>query len=103
MNDEKIIIKKDSMIPNDICFSCNNFENCSYVKNKKAPSYFCEEFYNYIYKKENKKEIISSYDADNYKNKENKQFKGLCINCENRERCVNSRTDSGIWHCEEYL
>jgi hypothetical protein len=30
------------------------------------------------------------------------QFKGLCSNCENRNTCVNSRMEGGVWHCEEY-
>jgi hypothetical protein len=29
-------------------------------------------------------------------------FKGLCVNCENRETCVMARAEGGIWHCEEY-
>ncbi len=34
---------------------------------------------------------------------ESTEFKGLCINCENRETCLQSRIEGGIWHCEEYL
>ncbi len=28
--------------------------------------------------------------------------KGLCINCENRDTCKETKLDGSIWHCEEY-
>lgn len=28
--------------------------------------------------------------------------KGLCRNCENSKKCMYSKTESGVWHCEEY-
>ncbi len=27
---------------------------------------------------------------------------GLCMNCENRETCPLSKTEGGIWFCNEY-
>ena len=29
-------------------------------------------------------------------------YKGLCINCENREICRLAKSEGGVWHCEEY-
>jgi hypothetical protein len=29
-------------------------------------------------------------------------YKGLCVNCEKRVVCIHSKSDVGIWHCEEY-
>jgi len=29
-------------------------------------------------------------------------FKGLCINCDNRQTCRLPKSDHGVWHCEEY-
>lgn len=30
------------------------------------------------------------------------QFKGLCINCENRNTCTFSRPKGGVLFCDEY-
>uniref|UniRef100_A0A7C4CB78 Uncharacterized protein n=1 Tax=candidate division WOR-3 bacterium TaxID=2052148 RepID=A0A7C4CB78_UNCW3 len=30
------------------------------------------------------------------------QFKGLCVNCENRHDCAIRDKEIGVWHCEEY-
>ncbi|MBN2545441.1 MAG: hypothetical protein JXB50_06570 [Spirochaetes bacterium] len=99
MNSKKDFNKLYNMQLDDICSSCNNLNNCLYIKNKKFPLYFCEEFNNTLDKEEiiisqNKKQIVSSYDH---------KLKGLCINCENRFDCNHEKPEGGIWHCEEYL
>ncbi len=30
------------------------------------------------------------------------EYKGLCVNCENRNTCSVPRPEGGVWHCEEY-
>lgn len=105
MEKKKKNIKKNNVFPYSVCSSCDYFQNCSYVKNNVSPLYFCEEFSNYIYnkekiEKENKNKLISLYELGNI---ENRQLKGLCMNCENNKKCKNYKPDIGIWHCEEYI
>lgn len=30
------------------------------------------------------------------------EYKGLCVNCENRKDCAIRNKEIGVWHCEEY-
>ena len=30
------------------------------------------------------------------------KFKGLCMNCDNSDDCTYPKSESGVWHCEEY-
>jgi hypothetical protein len=30
-------------------------------------------------------------------------YKGLCVNCANRETCLYPKPEGGVWHCEEYV
>ncbi len=30
-------------------------------------------------------------------------FKGLCMNCENRKDCLLPKSEGGVWHCGEYV
>ncbi len=32
-----------------------------------------------------------------------KEFKGLCVNCANRHTCLLPKNEGGVWHCEEYV
>ncbi len=89
MENKKKNINKSNKISYDLCSSCDNLQNCSYVKNKAIPLYFCEEFSNYIYNKnniinENKAELIPIYELAN---NDTKNFKGLCMNCDNKQKC----------------
>jgi hypothetical protein len=31
------------------------------------------------------------------------EYKGLCVNCANRETCLLPKSEGGVWHCEEYV
>jgi len=48
-------------------------------------------------------ERLAAVDADAVgKEAEPEVYKGLCVNCENRETCRLAKSEGGIWHCEEY-
>ena len=32
-----------------------------------------------------------------------REFRGLCSNCANRQTCLLPKSEGGVWHCEEYL
>lgn len=87
-----------------ICSTCNNAPTCIYLKNQRRPVIQCEEFDDYSAKQPNlpvsssPAPAITSADQ----NREVSTYKGLCINCENRETCKLTKRDGGIWHCEEY-
>ncbi len=105
-DDLKRKTKKNKDI-NDICSSCNHGELCASKKTRQRPVWFCEEFDEYVPVKEQDVQEAGSLPAQSRIGSgtgedDSSQFKGLCINCENRFTCGNSKTEGGIWHCEEY-
>jgi len=32
-----------------------------------------------------------------------KELRGLCVNCANRETCLFPKSEGGVWHCEEFV
>ena len=104
MRREKLIknavadVEKD--VINDLCTTCNHYEICSKRGDRRRPIWFCEEFDNYVPVKELKLGTDSKVSFEPVE-KETQQFKGLCVNCENRKDCKLHRPNGGIWHCEE--
>jgi hypothetical protein len=37
------------------------------------------------------------------KEENEKEFRGLCVNCANRSICLFPKSEGGVWHCEEYV
>ncbi|NIM12499.1 MAG: hypothetical protein GTO45_10360 [Candidatus Aminicenantes bacterium] len=99
-------VKAEKVLYNDVCSTCNHVKICTSRKNRQGPVWFCEEFDDYVAVMEKKSvgsefQIIPPWKGSN-PIESSIEFKGLCINCENRKTCVNSRVEGGIWHCEEY-
>lgn len=82
-----------------ICTTCKHKESCVYLQNSVEPVYHCEEFY-----QEEAAAITTepevSTEAEDVD--EVVEYKGLCKNCDHRMTCVYSKSESGIWNCEEY-
>ncbi len=84
----------------DLCSTCNRTSTCSTHSTRQRPIMFCEEFDAFVPVstsaggKTVSPKPLSKQDAAKYK--------GLCVNCENRETCTTHKDEGGIWHCEEY-
>jgi hypothetical protein len=75
--------------------------NCSYVKNSDQPVLFCEEFDCYtppVVEVQPTEVQSPTLEEMNEWDK----YKGLCVNCDNRDNCAIRDVDTGVWHCEEY-
>ncbi len=97
----------EEVLYNDVCSTCNDVQLCTSRENRQRPVWFCEQFDDYVPVSEEKSvesefQIIPPWKDSNSIEAGAVQFKGLCINCENRSTCANSRVVGGIWHCEEY-
>jgi hypothetical protein len=106
MRPEKLVKKEvgniEKDVINDLCITCNHYQICSTRRDRGRPIWFCEEFDDYLPVKE--MELETDYKASFKKvKKEAQQFKGLCVNCENRKTCKLLKPNGGIWHCEEYI
>ena len=98
---------KKKEIYKDLCSTCNYGELCVSKKTRQGPVWFCEEFDGYVAVKEQEVyeagwQPAQSRVGPGIMEKDTSQFMGLCIHCENRFTCINSKTEGGIWHCEEY-
>lgn len=107
IQDDSISKTKKKENDNDICSTCIHGELCVSKKTRQGPVWFCEEFDDHVpaEKQEVQEEgFLPARSRVGPGTRENDAslFKGLCINCENRFTCSNSRTQGGIWHCEEY-
>jgi len=85
-----------------ICTTCNSGEICTSKKTRQGPVWFCEEFDNYIPVKEQPWFEAQAKAAIDTIEEDLSQFKGLCLNCEDRTKCNFIKPNGGVWHCEEY-
>jgi len=83
-----------------LCSSCINAPICCLRQKRGFDAIYCEMF-----------EVSADPIGDNRAGGnedvtapviEPSRFKGLCINCANRETCKMVKPDEGVWHCEEY-
>lgn len=88
-----------------ICSVCKDEAKCTYPKKSKRPILQCDEFepHKSLPEKKRSKSInVKNRSQDKFVSKETASYKGLCINCENRETCTFPKSDGGVWHCDEY-
>ena len=78
-----------------ICVTCIHAMTCIYRKSNIQPVVHCEEFETESCLQKETKHNTPKIIAES-------QYQGLCFNCENRETCIYTQTEGGIWHCEEY-
>lgn len=95
---------KDEKEYRGICVCCINFRFCTYRKDFGPPILYCDEFEGY--KPRVSAQKISTPPESQIKSKPEEKdyskYKGLCVNCDNRETCTYPKTEGGVWHCEEY-
>jgi len=83
---------------NDLCSTCNHSETCALRAHSGRPILYCDEFDNF--EPASKKKVVRTAAVKEVKSSKLRQ--GLCMNCENREFCVLPKSESGVWHCDEY-
>ena len=84
----------------DLCSTCNRTGTCGTRSTPQRPILFCEEFDAFV-------PVSTSAGGKTVSPKspgkqDATRYKGLCVNCENRETCTIQKDEGGIWHCEEY-
>ncbi|MBL7133651.1 MAG: hypothetical protein ISS78_06090 [Phycisphaerae bacterium] len=92
----------------DLCSTCSHAETCGNRSTPQRPIFFCEMF-----------DVLApppvvTPAAASARTRLDKpavppaarqdagQYKGLCVNCENRNTCILPRPEGEIWHCQEY-
>jgi len=85
-----------------LCANCNNTDHCTYARNARKPVQFCEMHDGYSEEpaRADLSEVLRPDPAD--LRPEVPFSKGLCVNCAHRETCAWAKSESGVWHCEEY-
>jgi hypothetical protein len=92
---------------NDLCMTCNSIAICTTRKNKQQPTWFCEEFDDYVTVSEQELPATAFQPVQpparvRTIGNTSIQAKGLCENCESFAVCQYVKPDGGVWHCEEY-
>jgi len=77
-----------------ICSNCEKLATCSYPSTI-SETWFCEEYS--VAKPEEQIRV-----AENPVQEAPDRTLGLCMNCEHRATCPLSKTEGGIWFCNEY-
>ena len=87
-----------------LCMTCEHAPDCTYRKAANRAVQQCEEFESDLPKQDKRGHLslVGSKEKPDVEPKEENRFKGLCINCENRETCVFPKPEEGVWRCEEY-
>jgi 2-keto-4-pentenoate hydratase/2-oxohepta-3-ene-1,7-dioic acid hydratase in catechol pathway len=84
----------------DLCSTCNHTEACGRRSTPERPVFFCELFEAFV-------PVAAAAPAAAAPPRPADQqgaaeYRGLCMNCENRQTCTAPRPEGGVWHCEEY-
>ncbi|MBN1347867.1 hypothetical protein JXJ21_00510 [candidate division KSB1 bacterium] len=90
-----------------LCITCIHLHTCTSKRNISEPILFCEQF-------EYDQHIVPESSADDSslariapeeivtETRPDEQFKGLCVNCSNRNHCKIPKPPGGVWHCAQY-
>jgi hypothetical protein len=84
----------------DLCWACNHGPRCMNRGTADKPVFYCEEFDTYVPVSRVSFEKASRITSDGKGGSD--KYKGLCLNCEDRETCTIRDLEGGVWHCEEY-
>jgi hypothetical protein len=95
--------KKPKALPSaeqGLCSTCNKAAHCGYKARNKRAVLFCEEFDSTVPTITEETTVESFPTLEEMR--EWDEYKGLCVNCENRKDCAIRNKEIGVWHCEEY-
>jgi hypothetical protein len=90
-----------------LCSTCNGASTCTFPRDPERPIMHCDELDSYqgdtvTVKKVAPVEPAGPKAVSEAAQKELRKYKGLCVNCENRETCTFPKPEGGVWHCDEY-
>ena len=88
-----------------LCMTCRNNTICPQARDSQHPVLYCEEFDDYIPPEQEDFSVSTSsieVEKSDEEKKISENYKGLCVNCENRKNCTILKPSGGVWHCEEY-
>ena len=85
-------VSTDKRQPQGLCTSCMHAQTCMYLKKQELPVFHCEEF------------EIAPVSGQQYKeaplrstpSERQTRYRGLCLNCENRETCIYAGAEGGV-------
>lgn len=85
-----------------LCTTCNHAKGCAFRRDPTRPVVYCDEFDSYVAPEVEEQATRSESAPTAADLNEWDQYKGLCVNCENRQDCAIRNKEIGVWHCEEY-
>lgn len=85
-----------------LCVTCNNLGSCEYRKRRGRDAICCELYDGFAVPTADRTAKATSVVSDATSTPDSIEFTGLCVNCHHRHDCELSKTQGGIWHCEEY-
>lgn len=90
-----------------LCLTCDHARSCIYPRELDRPVWQCEEFeaIDMPVDRTTVESFLAAASARRNSGLEENgkaEFKGLCLNCDNRKTCIFPKPDEGIWRCEEY-
>ncbi len=95
-------VKKSAKPLAGLCMTCNHAENCGYLRELDKPVLFCEEFDSFTPPSVEEVSPLDNVAPTVEEMRDWDKYKGLCVNCDNREHCAIRNAEIGVWHCEEY-
>ncbi len=104
---ESVVSKPMKMDHRGICSTCNNAPTCTYQKDSDPPVLQCDEFDDYVspsvtISRQRVSHSDSSHATLTSEDEDASDYRGLCVNCDNRRTCAYPKPEGGIWHCAEY-
>ena len=100
-------ITPEAIARTGLCATCRNAATCVYRSKRGFDALYCEMFDDSTTTSATER---NQGVADNPKAAMEHaageaapvSYKGLCVNCANRESCALPKPEEGVWHCEEY-
>ena len=86
----------------DLCSTCRHAGACGSRSTPERPILFCELFEVAVATPTAPTAAPDAGPPEPPASAEGVEYRGLCVNCENRHECTMTRPEGGVWHCEEY-
>ncbi len=98
--EKKTSVKKTPL--SGLCTTCAHSAGCGYRSRHNQPVIWCEEFESISAPLIEEASLTAEKGPTATEIHEWDKYKGLCVNCDNRETCQIRDKEIGVWHCEEY-
>jgi len=90
-----------------LCPNCVNFDICSLTAESGEHVFYCEEFASddgipALTSQPVQNPVDGEIVREDTRQDGAADCAGLCTTCRNRDDCVFSKHEGGVWHCEEY-